>query len=113
MNTAAKSGTRGCRPSAKTRAKMSAAHLGKKRPSRSEEWRRILSEARKGKELGPRNRFGRGGTINWERFWRDYKEEYFWVFGLSCPMSHPTVRKHHRLFQRVIERYLRPMKRVN
>ncbi len=87
------------------RARMSAAHLGKKRAPFSEEHRRHISEAMKGKASGGRNHFWAGGR----------KSDRGYVL-VHCP-EHPHangqgyVYEHRLVMEHELGRFLHPNER--
>lgn len=85
--------------------KMSAAHLGKKRPPFSEEHRRKLSLSAKGRNAGKNNYFWNGGI--------KHNNGYLKIYIPTHPFADKAgyVYEHRLVLERKLGRYLKPEER--
>ncbi len=80
--------------------KMSAAHLGKKRPSFSKKWRKHISESQKGLRSGNKNYFWNGGI--------KHDREYILIYIPTHPFANQSgyVYEHRLVMEKHLGRYL-------
>ncbi len=86
-------------------AKMSAAHLGKKRPRFSKEWRKNISVAHKGVCAREKNHFWKGGV----KIDREYRAIYVPDHPFATKQGY--VYEHRLVMEKHLGRYLRPEER--
>ena len=135
--------TKGRKKSEEWKRKIGLAHIGKKRPPFSKEWRENLSKARKGKKLSKEHRLNLGkvlkGKPSWakgKKFSKEHRRKmakfgeahanwkggkftningYVFIYNPNHPFCNSSkyVKEHRLVMEKTIGRYLKPFENVH